>query len=124
MIHADDRVAPGMGSLFQIRNGLDNLCGTHISVDVIVLIDGKNAEMPWIGSVKIEEVGRILRNDRQAMKGSKLEMQLIVRAHEVCVPRPGNCVSRLPKQVGQQVGIGAIVKIQLEGHVPPCSRTA
>ncbi len=77
--------------------------------------------MPLIQVVKGLEVRGVLRDDGDAVCGSEAKVNVVILAAQPysIIGRANHPMPGLSKQVGQEIGIRAVVKIQVEGHGQP-----
>jgi hypothetical protein len=106
---------------FEVSDGAHDVRVAHVPRRVIVLVNGKDAGVPLVQLVKSLEVCGVLRDDGKAMCGGEAKVDLVilpVQPHAL-IGRANHAMPRLSKEIRQEIGIRAIVKIQVEGHGRP-----
>ena len=110
-----------LSCLFELSDGPHDVPVAHVPRRVIVLVDGQDAGVPRVQVVKGLEVCGVLREEGEAVCGGEAKVNGVILASQPypIIGRPNHPMPSLSKEVSQEIGIGAVVKIQAEGHGQP-----
>jgi hypothetical protein len=110
-----------LSCLFEVSDGPHDVRVAHVPRRVIVLVHAEDAGVPLVQVVKRLEVCGVLRDDGEAVCGSEAKVNFVLLAVQpyLIIGRSSHAMPCLSKEVSQEIGIRAIVKIQVEGQGQP-----
>jgi len=116
-----NRRAALVSCLFEVSDGPRNVRVAHVSRRVIVLVHGEDAGVALVQVVKSLKVRGVLRDDGEAVCGGEAKVDVVILAAQAyfIIGRANHPMPTLSEEIGQEVGIRAVVKIQVEGHGQP-----